>query len=1148
MSTTRHRTSARRAALCSLTAAILLCAGSGMAYDKPPIPESKGNYGWSEKQRIRFMNTPLIKLAHEAIAAEDYQAAEEHLQGIIKNDPKNNHAKVFLVEVHDSTGNYQKGIEVADSLLADYSGYLDMYAYKGYMHLKLGQRPQAKTAFETLLDRSSRKYKLRNDVEKNLAELYFLDGELDKAKALGERLLEAEDNLHIRLFLGEIATQQENWPDAATHLSAALPHSTSGPEQADIRLKLGYALFNDGRFAEAEPVLARARTALTGEENLKNLTLLQAQTAFKVEKYEDAANFFEDGLDYGFSEDAALGLLNALSEADQFVKGEGKAAEFLGQKGTSPDFEEQVLLQQLFFQKNQDKYLEAYTTAQRLIKQFGKPEYLLEAADNAEKIGQLDEAARLLDEYLTDNFNTDAAMALHFVRKKQAEKLSDPAAKAAVLAASIPTLEKVLAQDGLDKELREAAQYELAQVHRATGDMDQYFTLMRDVMGDAPEADFAYEYAVQLYGDRRYDEAIDMFAISLKDDRNTERNYSVCKILADIYLLRDDLDQAVHWLEEAKQYGNTKNDRIWQLYMARVEYRQEKYQKVIRRLIPIAEEESVFHMYIGFSFYQLGMPGLALLHLNEVQDMNTLNADEKQSLYANRTYLNFDQDQDDQAISDADQSLTYKETDDMKLIRLKVLLRSGEFTEAGKYGMQLIQEDPNNELREEILTMLDEHPNPEFREEMLEDLKNIGNTAYEAELYELVGLAQFRNDQADDAVASFTRTLELDDTRTSAYYLRGLSWFRAGEFKKAEADFLILYDQAETFPATLWGDLGILQGDLEDYDLGTAALDRSTSFYPYDIDSYEELGYQYLKDRKNKEAKVAFKQATDLYAEILPYLDDEGFYEYQDDSKAMKAEFTKLDRIWGAQVYLQRTDFQFEDENFVSSVDSINGALVSQAGVGISYRPPNLGFRNEKEFDITARVIANLEPETFTPDEDTFQGGVGIMYKPFRHHNYRVSIEKLFKIGKNSEDNWLWRNSYAWEQGEKPQKYESIWLQNKIYGEISYYLEDVKRWVYYINPRIGYSYLVNSDRVTFTFPELVGVARYQSNDPSGVGTYYYGGVGANLRVLSREKDYSVNRWYLDFYAQYVWGRFDKKPEDFDRTDFDGVIIGFNYTK
>jgi len=298
-----------------------------------------------------------------------------------------------------------------------------------------------------------------------------------------------------------------------------------------------------------------------------------------------------------------MSLLTSLSKADQLVKGEEQAAAFLKESGTSPDFVEDVLLQQLYFQKRQEKYLEAYATALKLATDFEKPEYVLEAADNAEKIDQLEEAIRLYDAYLADHFTSEVALAAHFVRKKQANKLTEPAEQAALLSGSIPSLTQVIGTDGIASETLDAAMYELAQVYRASGDMGSYFELMRTVMGDSPEADFAYEYAVQLYGNKRYDEAIEMFRVSLKDSTNKERNYDVCKILADIYLLRDELDQAVHWLEEASNYGNTKKDRMWQLHMARVEYRQEKYQSVVRRLIPIAEEQSVFHLYLGFSFY-----------------------------------------------------------------------------------------------------------------------------------------------------------------------------------------------------------------------------------------------------------------------------------------------------------------------------------------------------------------------------------------------------------------------------------------------------------------------------------------------------------------------------------------------------------------
>lgn len=1127
-----------------------LSASIAAAYDAPAIPESNGTYGWSEKQRIRFLNTPLIKKAHSAIAAKDYPAAKGYLQSIIENDPKNNHARVFLVEVCNSTGQYAEGILIANSLLENYPDYLDMYAYKAYMHLHLEQLSSAKSTFEKLLERAPENYKLLKEAKKDLAEIYLLEGEYKNAFRMGEAYLDQEDSLQARLFLSETAIQMKDWPAAAIHLRNALTRDPDLKQQTDIRFKLAYVLFNQGSYTEVEPLLELTRQDLKDKSQLENLIKLQAQTAFKLRRYDEAAQFFQEVLNERFDESSALSLLMALSKAGQLAKGEAKAGELLKQPNVGPDFTEQVLLQRMFFQKRQEKYLEAYATTLQLLKRFEKAEYLLEAAVTAEKIGQLDEAIRLYKKYLTHRFTADAAMAIHFIRKKQADLLEEADAGTTLLSSSIPLLMEVLAQEAIDPDVREGARYELAQIHRARGEMDIYFDLMKKVMEAAPRADFAYEYGVQLYGAKRYDEAIEMFAISLKDSGNSERNYQTCKVMADICLLRGDLEASLKWLNEAKQYGDTDQDRIWQLYMAQAEYQQKKYQNVIRRLIPIVKDESVIHMYIGFSFYQIGMPGLALLHLNEVQDMNSLTAHQKHSLFANRAYLNFDQDQDILAFNDAENALRYFDSDDMKLVQLKVLLRSGAYADAAEYGRLMIQEDPTRTLREEILAMLKEHPSSQFRADVLAELQTIEAPEAEAELFELIGLAHFRNGETDLAVENFTRALQLDHRRSTAYYLRGLAFFRSGEFKQAEADFLLLYDQADTFPASFWGDLGMLQGDLEDYDLGTAALDRSTSFYPYDIDAYEELGYQHMKNHRNREAKAAFKQALDLYAQILPFMEDSDFREYADASRSIKREFTKLDKVWGLQGYLQRTYFDFggEIDGDLTQADSIDGALVSQAGVGIAYRPPNLGFRNEKEMNLFLRVLANLERDSFEPDKDSYQGGVGLVYKPLKRHNFKTSIERLFEIGDDSENNWLWRNLYGWSQGEKPNNYEDVWLSNHLYGEISYYLEEGKRWIYYLNPKIGYSFSLCADQLILTTPELLGVARYQSNDEDGVGTYYYGGIGANLKWVSPEKAYSIHRWYLDLYAHYLWGRFSTAPTGTDSPDFEGVVFGLNWTK
>jgi len=412
-----------------------------------------------------------------------------------------------------------------------------------------------------------------------------------------------------------------------------------------------------------------------------------------------------------------------------------------------------------------------------------------------------------------------------------------------------------------------------------------------------------------------------------------------------------------------------------------------------------------------------------------------------------------------------------------------------------------------------------------------------------------MGVCAFQLGDDDIAIRLYSDALDYDPSRLDCYYLRGLVWYRERHFDEAEQDFLAFYDKARkgsSLPDTFWGDLGLLEGQLKDYDLGTAALDHSLAAYPADVSSRQEVGYQNLRWVRNKESKEAFREATDFYTEVLPYLTGEDAREYAAARHMTKQDYTRLDKVFGFEAYLNKTDLGTASSQS-APVSTIEGALPSQAGIYGSYRPPVIGFRDERTLDIFGRVMANLEPHSFQLDEKSYQGSVGANYKPFVSQNINTSIERLFVIGENSENNWLWRNMGAYERGEKPQREEDMWWYRKLYMELSFYLDDPRRWIYFVDGRLGPMFELK-DKVMLTIPRLLAIGRYQSNDDSGLGTYSMIGLGANLRVLEQERQYTTERWYMDLYVDYVWGWFSKTPEGEDGRSFDGVMFGVNFVK
>jgi tetratricopeptide (TPR) repeat protein len=501
-----------------------------------------------------------------------------------------------------------------------------------------------------------------------------------------------------------------------------------------------------------------------------------------------------------------------------------------------------------------------------------------------------------------------------------------------------------------------------------------------------------------------------------------------------------------------------------------------------------------------------------LYHLNKVEDVARMGLAEQYSFYANRAYLNFDQDQYEAALKDVDRALALHRTAELETARLRVMLALGEHDAVIRDGQR---------LSEGVI------PSP---------LLQVG-------IWDVIGRAQFERGDADKAVATFTQAIDSAPDRAELHYLRGMARRRAGSPKEAADDLQAFIDRVPSPPATFWGDAGVTAGLNRDYPKGVAALSNAISFYPYEIDSIEELGYQQMKQNESRAARDAFRQAIDVYDEVIPQLEGESD-PYREARLAIKKEQTKLDKAVGLQAYFSKTDYNLSSNEALLSID---GALPSQYGAELSWRPPRLGFRDERVFEAFGRCLGNFMPDSWEMNTESWQGGVGARYKPFAALNFNTSFERLFKIGDQAEDNWLWRNMMSMERGTRPVAYTSWWMAESLYGEVSYYLDDPERWIYYLDGRMGPSFPLGP-RSMLTIPQVIGIVRYQSDDPTGIGTYSILGVGLKARLLEGEKTYAVERWYVDLFAHYTWGWFQDTPEGFDKRSFDGIIFGVNVVK
>ena len=407
-----------------------------------------------------------------------------------------------------------------------------------------------------------------------------------------------------------------------------------------------------------------------------------------------------------------------------------------------------------------------------------------------------------------------------------------------------------------------------------------------------------------------------------------------------------------------------------------------------------------------------------------------------------------------------------------------------------------------------------------------------------------IGMCEINLGNNEDAIKYLSGAIELVPSLYTAYYLRGIAYHKIEENEDAEKDYLVYRDSSDIISRKFWGDLAIVEGQLKKYDEGIVALNKALEIYPYDIDTLEEAGYQYMKAISNKNAEVSFATAIGIYNDIVPLLEGSNSVEYADNNSAMKREYSKLNHVFGGGIYFAKTDY---DLPAPVAVASIGGALPSQAGVEVNYRPPVLGFRNEKIFDLFARVYGNLKNDSWSMDRDSYQFGFGARYNPFRKINALISAEKLTKLGKNSEDNFLLRVLDSIDWGQKPKGGRKYQLAGRLYADGGYFLQSRRRWYYYIDAREGLTWYAG-DKILVTFPQVLGIVRYETDDISHYLSYNMVGVGINGRFLEREAKRTIERGYIDMYLQYVWGWFWEKPVDLDDKSFEGVVFGASFTK
>ena len=210
--------------------------------------------------------------------------------------------------------------------------------------------------------------------------------------------------------------------------------------------------------------------------------------------------------------------------------------------------------------------------------------------------------------------------------------------------------------------------------------------------------------------------------------------------------------------------------------------------------------------------------------------------------------------------------------------------------------------------------------------------------------------------------------------------------------------------------------LGYAYLNKKDYQPAGRVFEEVLRRDPDYLKLYEDLGYIHMHALQNDAAVEWFKRAIDNQP-LYPVSTPEEAEQLRQDMYRFRKEVSKITNRYDFTAYLSYQTAKAGQSVAPGGWGLGAGPVPSQGGVEFAYQPPEIGFRDERIFQVFTRVLWNIKPTSMRFDEDSFQGGVGLRYKPLKTQNFYLWGERLFKMGDKALDDWLLRLLYSWDYG-----------------------------------------------------------------------------------------------------------------------------------
>lgn len=407
--------------------------------------------------------------------------------------------------------------------------------------------------------------------------------------------------------------------------------------------------------------------------------------------------------------------------------------------------------------------------------------------------------------------------------------------------------------DMLSQEQQEAYSFRLAYSLLQTGEMEKaqsYFARIQQIGKKYKEAS-SYYVAYIDYATGKYNKALIDFT-RLKENP-TYREQSLYYI-AQIYFIQNKYDKAISEGEELlSSYPDSKNNGEVYRILGNSYYHQGDQDKAINMLSKYVSSTNTplrGDLYIlGVCYYDKGNYSSAVNALSQTirqNDALTQNA----YLYLGQSYLKLKDKNNARMAFEAAATASFdKQVKEVAMFNYALLIHETAFTGFGESVAifeDFLNDFPNSQYADKVNDYLVEvYLTTKNYQAALKSINKINRPSVkilEAKqdiLFQL-GNQDFTNMKLDEAVDLFSQAISLGtynmEARNDAYFWRGESYYRLGEYQKAISDYRTYLNNTQQ---------------------------RNTDMYAL---AYYNLGYSYFKQKEYSEALNRFRQYTDMEA------------------------------------------------------------------------------------------------------------------------------------------------------------------------------------------------------------------------------------------------------------------------------------------